>query len=601
MTRYIRWGGLVAFLVVVGLVAGFWFLFVDGIVEEVIEDQGTRAVGAKVELASADLSLLPAGLTLVGLQVTNPDAPMTNAVEIGRLALTLDALQLVRRKVIVDEMTVDAVRFGTPRETSGAIAGRAQPTTESAQDEEAGEGAAGSFTMPTFEVPDVKEILENEELETLKLAKSFHDDIQKQKDLWEQRVKDLPGKDTFAKYQARIEKLQGSTKGGLGGILGGVGEIQSIQKEVERDIERIETAQKELESLIASFEHRIKEVAEAPRRDVRRLQEKYSLSPHGLANLGSTLFGQHIGKWARQAADWYEKLKPALQRMQEAGAAEEGPEVVEPVRGSGVDVRFKEYEPLPDFLIRHTNVFVELEAGKLAGTIDNITPDQDVLGKPLTLEFSGQEMKGLSSVTLQGTFDHIDPGNSTDRVTFQLAGYELPSVPLSDQPQWPVRLNRGLADVGVRAILKGNAVDANINVNLKSLAVSAGKQGDTNPLTRALSSAVSGVSALKVEADVTGTLEEQEITVRSDLDQIMKRAAGRLVADLSREFQKELSGAIAQQVKGPLRGLQGQVGGLEAISGNLSGRLTQGNSLLGGVIKPGGASGGLPGGLKLPF
>ena len=88
MTRYIRWGGLVAFLVVVGLVAGFWFLFVDGIVEEVIEDQGTRAVGAKVELASADLSLLPAGLTLVGLQVTNPDAPMTNVVEIGRLALT---------------------------------------------------------------------------------------------------------------------------------------------------------------------------------------------------------------------------------------------------------------------------------------------------------------------------------------------------------------------------------------------------------------------------------------------------------------------------------------------------------------------------------
>ncbi len=46
MKKWIRWSGLAVFVLVVGLLLGFWFLFIDGIVEHVIEDQGTRLVGA---------------------------------------------------------------------------------------------------------------------------------------------------------------------------------------------------------------------------------------------------------------------------------------------------------------------------------------------------------------------------------------------------------------------------------------------------------------------------------------------------------------------------------------------------------------------------
>ena len=89
MKQWIRWQGLGVFVIVVIIVFGFWYLFIDGIVERAIEQQATKAVGAKVDLESADLTLFPAGLRLIRLQVTNPDEPMRNAVEISRVNLSI--------------------------------------------------------------------------------------------------------------------------------------------------------------------------------------------------------------------------------------------------------------------------------------------------------------------------------------------------------------------------------------------------------------------------------------------------------------------------------------------------------------------------------
>ena len=118
---WIRWPGLIAFVVTTLIIAAFWYFLADWLVKKAIETAGTQAVGAKVELAGADLSLLPAGLVLDGLQVTNPDAPLTNAVEITRMGMDLELAQLIRRRVVVNLLQVEGLRFNTQRKTSGAL------------------------------------------------------------------------------------------------------------------------------------------------------------------------------------------------------------------------------------------------------------------------------------------------------------------------------------------------------------------------------------------------------------------------------------------------------------------------------------------------
>jgi uncharacterized protein (TIGR03545 family) len=208
---WIRWSGVIAFVVVTALIAAVWFLLVDSWIERTIEKSGTAIVGAKVELDKADLSMFPMGLTLTRLQVTNPEHPMVNAVEVSRIALTLDPLNLLRRKVIVEEMTMDGVELQTPRKHSGAVA--KVPEEKS---------LLSSIPLPSFTIPDVKELIQKEDLESLKLAQTARAEVDAERQKWEQRIKELPDKAKLESYRKRIESLKGAGKGGLGGILGGI-------------------------------------------------------------------------------------------------------------------------------------------------------------------------------------------------------------------------------------------------------------------------------------------------------------------------------------------------------------------------------------------
>ena len=596
MAKWIRWWGLGAFLVVTAILVGVWIFLVDGWVECLIEDGGTQAVGAKVELDAADLSLFPAGLTLTRLQVTNPKKPMTNAVEIAKVAMGLDGLNLLRHKVIIEEMALEGVRLGTPRSTSGAIT----PAPEAPPEEE---GGMFGFELPALEVPDVKRILEQEDLETLKLIETLKAEMNQEKETWDSRLKELPGKAQLAQYKERVKTIKKSAKGGLEGVLGGVGEVQSLKQEVEKDIESLKGAKKEFEDKVALLRTRLEQIKTAPQRDIQHLKAKYNLSPQGLANMSQTLLGGQIGSWVRQGAEWYERAKPFLEGVQAMGGGEAGPGVQKPLRGKGVDVHFKEAHPLPDFLVRTTKVSVSLDLGDLGGTVHNLTNDQPTLGQPTTFTFSGEQLKGVKSVTVDGALNHVAPAKTNDQLTIQAKGYELNNLPLSKDDKWPVALTRGLGDVTIEAELKGAALTATSAANLRSLQLSAGKEGDANPLTTALSAAVRDISQFSLQADVTGTLDQYDVKIASDLDRILQNAAGKMVNDLAAKFGAQLQAAISAKIAEPMQELKAKLAGFEGLAGDLTERVTQRNDVLKELLEKNLPTKDLklPGGLKLPF
>lgn len=600
-TGMIRWWGLGVFVVLVVAIGLLWLLVVDELVKAKIEEEGTAAVGAKVELASVNLTLFPAGLTLTRLQVTDPDEPMTNSVEIARVTTDLDGLQLLRRKVIINEMNVEGVQFGTVRVVSGAIDDRAVSSSSS----EAGEDA--TFTLPPFEVPNVQNILEQEDLETLKLIRTIQEDIQREREVWKQRLETLPGKEAFAKYQKRIEGLKSSTRGGVGGVLGGVEELKTIKQEIEQDLEDLKSARKEFNEKVALLNQRMAQIQTAPQRDVQRLKEKYSLSPQGLANLGQTLLGKYIGEKLKDAVSYYEMVQPYLEGVESAGSPTKN--TGGSTRAQGTDIHFKEHEPLPEVLIRTAKVSLLLDVGEINGILENITPDQAILGIPLTYAFTGEQLKDLQGISIEGVLDHRDASHPKDTMQFRAKGYRVQPVVLSAQPDWPVMVKNGFADVTVNAELRGQAITATGNTELSSLQVSAGKPRDTNPLTKALSGAVSDISTLSVQADVTGTLQQYEVQIRSELDRLLKDAAGKMVKNLAASFSQNLQSAISAKVADPLKGLTSSFDGLDSIGGDLTSRLTKENNLLEGLLKEGlpkkalpkGLTDKLPGGFKLPF
>jgi uncharacterized protein (TIGR03545 family) len=591
MNRWIRWQGLVAFLGVTISICLIWALVVDPIVKRIIEKTGTKIVGAKVELEKADLSLFPIGLTLFGLQVTDPDEPMKNVVEIGRIAGTVDSLQLLRRKVIVDEMSVEGVRFGTQRVRSGAISKK----TEKGEKSKKKDSIPG---FPMMKLPDIQDILGKENLQTLQLVQSIRTDIEGRKELWTKNIAGLPGKEKIDGYRKRIEALKGTKSSkDIGGILSSAGEAQTLYKDIQADLELLQKSQKGLNAALANYKDQIAKIEKAPQEDVRRLSEKYGFSAYGLVNMSRFFIEPGITAWVDRGLYWKAKLEPLIER---AGEKKGNAEVVKPLRAKGSDVRFKEKEPLPDFLIRVAKVSVQLPMGDFSGAVKNITPDQNILGQPLLFTFSGEKLSGVRSVRLDGAVNRVSPGSPEDSINLRLEGYKVQAKSIMQGSSMPLTLEKGNADLELNAVLAKGYIDATVAVQLKGVRFSAGGADAQSGLGKAVSSALSGVSTVVVKARITGPADNYQMQISSNLDDILKNAVGSIIKDQVAQFENKLRAAISDKVSGPLQEAKGSLGGFEGLGTDVESRISQLTGIQGGGVQKQSPLGGFQLPFKLP-
>ncbi len=578
MKKWLRWQGFGIFGVIIILISLFWFVFIDLIVANMIEKYGTEIVEAKVDLESADLSLFPMGLALKGLQVTNPDEPMTNAVQIDQMAMSLEAGHLLKRKVIIDDMTLEGLRFNTPRKTSGAVVLK-KTRMKTVEDSEK-KDSPFAFTLPNFDNLDAKEILENENLETLTLVKELETEIQATKDNWQVQLQGLPDEKKFQEYKTRLENLKGKS-GGVMGILGAASDVQNLHKDVKKDLEALKNGRNLFEQKRAFLKNRLDQVTSAPARDFNRLKNKYTLSPQGLSNLSRLFFGPQIANYINKAITWYYRVKPYLEGGAEKGKEEAG---AKKIRGRGVDVRFAEDEPVPDFLIRRIKAAVLIKAGDLQGTMENITPDQDITGLPLTFAFSGEKLKGVRALSINGILDHISPESSKDTINLMLTEYSVADLSLSKDSTLPITVKSGLADLKLNSVLASGNISATLVGFMKAVQFAGSDSQDKKmSFSGAVQDALAGVSRFSMQANAFGTLDNYDVKLTSDLDGVLKNAAAGIIKKQSKHFEKELNGAIQAKVNGPIDRLQNGLLDLGSIDKELTQRLNIGNDLLGGL------------------
>ena len=591
--RWIRWWGVIAFAAFAAVVGGFWFLLADSLVKCSIERTGTALVGARVELDKADLTLFPLGLKLTGLQVTNPEEPMTNAVSAESVSMLIDGVNIFRRKVIVEEMAVEGVRLNTARKTSGAISRR----PESERQKERGR-LFDRFALPAFEAPDVREILAGEVFESVALINRTREEITQAYSSFEGELAGLADRKKLDGYRARFEKIKGSGKagaGGMGGVIGATGEFLSLQKDIKAELERIEKARAGVGGVLANYRERIEEAKKAPFRDIERIKRKYGLTPEGFSNISRALLGPALASRVETALLWYGRLSPIVARA--ATVRDDRVKVERPIRGAGVNVRFPERRPVPDFLVRKAALTGRIPAGEFSGLITNITDDQEKLGSPMSFNFSGTRLKGLESLKLTGEINRVLPAKPKDTVAMKMRGYKVEGVELAGKGAFPMELRQALVDIDLTALVEGVAMDAGLSAGFSSVEMVSGKE-EPGAVERAVASALSGVKGFKIKASATGTLSDYDLKVSSDLDGVLKGAAGKIVADQSAEFEKRLRAGVLERAKKPIEELSGSFAGLESIERELGARSGLTNKLLEEIGEASMGSMKLP---KLPF
>ncbi len=110
-------------LLLSGVLIVVYVLSIDSVLKKIIEQQGSRALTAQLDIERVNFHLLSSSIELYGVQATNPQAPLRNIVQLESAVIVLARSELFDRKLVAESVQLHGVRFNQPRAQSGAIAG----------------------------------------------------------------------------------------------------------------------------------------------------------------------------------------------------------------------------------------------------------------------------------------------------------------------------------------------------------------------------------------------------------------------------------------------------------------------------------------------
>jgi uncharacterized protein (TIGR03545 family) len=557
--KVIRWKAIGPLALLLALVLVAWWLLLNPVVRWGVQDVGTRVVGARVDVASADVRLGDGVVALHGLQVTNPGAPMTNLFEAEDVVLNVRVAPLLERKVVVDTLAVRGLRFGTPRATSGAI-DDPSPTT----------GAAfrtvrawlDRVRLPPLSLAALDQVVNvgaiaAESLATVAAARhaqAYVDTARAALDSAFRQLDVRPTIDSAAALAARLERQNVATLG-LAGARAAAEDIRRNVAALTSLDDRLRVFEQQVQGSAGGMQARLEAVAASRQRDYAWARSLLSLPSLDAPSLGPQLLSAPIAERVGDLLYWVQLAEryvpPGLRRR-----FGQGPDRV---RASGRDVLFPREETLPRFLVRLAELSLAIggegaAAGDYAARVTGLTTEPAVYGAPTRfLVERGAGRVGPSEVHIAGLLDHV-AAPVRDSVAARIVGVTLPTLPLAGLGA-TVALGQGTTELSFDR--RGDQIEGRWLWRATSVTwVRDSLPSSLSPplalVTNAIWNALHRLATVEIEARFTGSADGPALAIRTNIaDAVAGALREQLGAEIRRaetEVRRRVDALVAEHV-----------------------------------------------------
>lgn len=558
MFSWIRWWGLIVFVVIFGGGTAF-FLFAAGPLAKLsIEKVGTMVNGALVEVESASVTFNPLGLKVTGLQVADEAQPMRNTMVFKQAVAELELAPLLIGKGIIRELSIDGMEFDTPRKTSGAVE---KPKVE----DKPKEPGAIESALADVELPSAKEILANEPLTIDDAGKAFKESYASNKAQIDEKLSAVPDDTVLKAYEDEIKAITGAKISSLEDFKRSKAQLDEVKVRFKQDQAAIAAARDAVKTGRKEIEASLRELKAAPGKDLASIRNKYQLNAGGASNLTATLFGSEAGEMAAKTLYWYEKVKPYLASSDDS---EDGVKVEKEVKRvrEGSYVHFPTDNPWPSALLRHSFVTASVPAGTIGIEARDITHQPKVLGRPALVNVESTVLENIEDLKANLVFDHTkSPGN--DSLKLKITNWQPDDFKLG---MGDIKLTSAKVQIKADAsVSRGNLVaqgDADFG---QAGFVGGGKTF----VAKELGLALANIKEFNINASAKGKIIKPKVSISSDLDtQLSKAFNQRLKAK-----QDELEQQLKQELNARLESVLGEhadvLAELNSVEGGLDAKL----------------------------
>jgi uncharacterized protein (TIGR03545 family) len=552
MSKWIRWWGLGVFVAICLI----WWLAIDWAIKNSIETFGTQAMGAKVELNSAELTLSPLSIKLTGLQLTDPDKPMQNLLVATNIEISLDSLLLLRRKFISEQMDISGLQFFTPRTRSGAT-GKTPLLQRWSQFDL-------SAALPGISLPDPAALIEQQKAEIQQELDAIEANIDDIKTKWEIKRSELPDSEQIAAYKARIKKLK--KENAFKRIKG----LNDLRDDINDDLSTIKGLDKELSADISTIKSEINKARQLPAKQTDKILSKAGINTSS-EDFTRALMGGKIQQWLQQGLAIIE---------QASGLTGSGKkEASTPAQGEGLWVSFEEFEPLPEALIKNSHisgVFTIADQDiNFDGQITDITHQPQQWHKPLSFSIKGQSDNG-TKLQSDGELDHRKKVGK-DTISYSLSNLALQNYSLSDNPKLSLLLNKGIANSRGEVSVIDNKINLNTQSDFNTIKLTT-SSNEESKTSRIIASALSSVNQFDLMLSAIGDYTQPDVSIKSSLDKILKDALKTQLKSETNNLKGEIEQKLEQQLSGKLSALDkksASLDGLKDLFANKKAELTE--------------------------
>jgi uncharacterized protein (TIGR03545 family) len=575
-SHVLRPPGLVVFLVFCLLLAGAWWLWADRLVERSVESTGASIVGARVDLDAADVRPTDGSIRLTGLQVTNPNAPMTNLFEAEEILVDLLLEPLLTRKVVVQDLVVTGVRFNTPRETSGALE---NPDPESGALFREIDAWADQIDLPPLSLEGLSTVvrtdaISTDSLRTVQHARALVDRADSLREGWQDRIESLDPRPRIDSLEAVVQRLESFRLTPLNAT-----QVPGLVRDGRAALDRLTSLQDEIAALddevrggVQSLRSGVEEFPELRAADLAYARSLLNLPSLEGPDLSPAIFGGTALNWLKPVLYWAQTaeryLPPGLDPRNRPGPSR--------ARAEGTTVEFPGRATYPSFLLQQGELGLEiggegLAAGQYTADLRNLTSQPTLVGRPIELIVGRTEgVQGPAGLRLSAVLDHTTE-LLRDSVSLDLDGIGLPMLALD---ALDARLDLGLGDVAFDLLRVGEEIDARLHWssdNVQWLRMDGGGAGagagatgePTAAQPRTLAESLTGTSAADLQVGTAewardllwrtvASLQQVELTmglsgsIESPSISVDSNIGSAVAESLRRELGREIEAAEAR-------------------------------------------------------
>lgn len=586
--KIIRWSFLLTTIIIIALIAILNILFFDKILKKVIISAGQTAVGAKVEIDYLKTSFKNCSVTINGFRAADKNNYFKNLVDIEKIRFDVRFAPLLRKKVVIDEMSLDGLRWQTDRKTSGELPKKKKSNKESKfakMFKTAKDKTVTEFNnLPSVEMFnkiqdqiknfDVNKLIEDSGLSSIKEVEKVSADLQDKYKSYQDKINNFNYEEKINRAKTLADDLSKSKFGSLADIANTakkVNELKTLKKEFDDILAELNNAKKDVSATIDVT----KQIKNTITNDVNMICEKISIPTLNTKNISQMLFGT---KWVNRVEKVLYYISIIKQYIPEGSDEEEVKEVKQRALGRDIIFREKLYPSLLISLMKVTGTTAKTkeEVGiDFSGLIKNISSSPKLVGAPIILELAGNN--STQKLAVNGLFDHRTK-DSKDNIKVEIAGLSGTILNIEPNDYLPL-IDTSKVNVAGSFDLNNSGFLCSADIAFRDIKEKALNSVEGN--LKYLAQITNSIKSFDVNLTAqTQDSENLNIKINSDIDKKLYDAISKLfsakvneakdkikqkVTEIAQEKAKEIEKSLQGQKDAVLKQINEKIGAVNGI------------------------------------